>query len=63
MAEKIEELVGIEVLKKRVRMGNGAIIGNSDLAAMASWLYNLDERVCKLEEEKVLKFLKRRMEL
>ena len=44
MTEKIEELVEIEVLKKRIRMGNGVIICNSDLAGMASWLYNLDRR-------------------
>lgn len=53
-------ITDIETLKRRIRMGNGAIICNSDLASMANWLYDLEERVSKLEEEKEMKFLKRR---
>lgn len=54
----------IKELKERIKNGirhdSWTNIDILDMLVMAEWLYLLDERVTKLEEEKELRFLKRR---
>ena len=54
----------IKELKGRIKYdsdhNNWIIIDDSDQSVMAEWLYHLDQRLSELEEEKEMKFLKRR---
>ena len=58
------DLSYIRELKKEIKenldRGVWTVIEETNVSIMAEWLYLLDERVTKLEEEKELKFLKKR---
>ena len=54
----IKELKGR--IKSDIEHSIWTIIDDSDQSVMAEWLYLLDQRLTELEEEKEMKFLKRR---